>query len=222
MEIPTLKGEARKVAGSRAAARLRRAGKLPAIVYGHQIDPQAVTLDYHEVESQLRHGTHVINLDLGGEAQPCLFKDAQYDYLGSTLVHVDLARVSLTERVKVHVQLILRGQPKGVGDGGVLHQELAELEIECPALQIPDAIRVDVSELALNQVLYVKELKLDENIKAMNEPEAVVATVREPAAQVEEVTAAAVPTAEAAAGTAEPEVIAKGKAEEEEGKGKAE
>ena len=218
MEIPTLKGESRKVAGSRAAARLRRAGKLPAIVYGHQIDPQAVTLDYHEVELQLRHGTHVVNLDLGGEVQPCLFKDAQYDYLGSTLVHVDLARVSLTERVKVRVQLILRGHPKGVGEGGILHQELAELELECPALQIPDAIRVDVSELGLNQVLYVKELKLDENIKVLNEQDAVVATVREPAAVVEEVPAAAVPTAEAAAGAAEPEVIAKGKAEEEEGK----
>jgi large subunit ribosomal protein L25 len=218
MEIATLKGEARKVAGSRAAARLRRAGKLPAIVYGHQIDPQPVALDYHEVELQLRHGAHVINLELGGEVQPCLFKDAQYDYLGSTLVHVDLTRVSLTERVKVHVQLVLRGQPKGIGEGGVLHQELAELELECPALQIPDAIRVDVSGLALNQVLYVKDLTLDENLKALNELDAVVATVREPTAKAEEAEAVAVPTAEAAAGAAEPEVIAKGKAEEEEGK----
>jgi large subunit ribosomal protein L25 len=218
MEIPTLKGEPRKVAGSRAAARLRRAGKLPAIVYGHRIDPLAVTLDYHDVELQLRHGTHVVNLDLRGEVQPCLFKDAQYDHLGTKLVHVDLARVSLTERVKVRVPLMLRGQPKGTAEGGVLHQELAEVEVECPALHIPDAIRVDVSGLELNQVLYVKDMTAGENLTFLTDGEAVVATVREPMAQVEEVAAAAAPTAEAAAAAAEPEVIAKGKAEEEEGK----
>ncbi|HVP10252.1 MAG TPA: 50S ribosomal protein L25 [Phycisphaerae bacterium] len=218
MEIPTLKGEPRKVAGSRAAARLRRAGKLPAIVYGHQIEPLPVTLDYHEVELQLKHGAHVINLDVRGKVQPCLFKDAQYDHLGAKVVHVDLARVSLTERVKVRVPLVLRGQPKGTAEGGVLHQELVEMEVECPALQIPEAIRVDVSGLELNQVLYVKELTLDENLKVLTDIESVVATVREPTTKVEEVEAAAAPTAEAAAAAAEPEVIAKGKAEEEEGK----
>jgi large subunit ribosomal protein L25 len=221
MEISTLKGETRKVAGSRAAARLRRAGKLPAIVYGHQIDPVPVTLDYHEVELQLRHGAHVVNLDVRGEVQPCLFKDVQYDHLGTKLVHVDLTRVSLTERVKVRVPLVLRGQPKGISEGGVLHQELAEAEVECPALQIPDAIRVDVSGLELNQVLYVKELTTEEGLTVLTDPESVVATVREPLAAVEEVAAAAAPTAEAAAGAAEPEVIAKGKAEEEEGKAEA-
>ena len=221
MEIPTLKGEARKIAGSRAAARLRLAGKLPAIVYGHKIDPLAVTLDYHEVGLQLKHGTHVVNLDLSGQVQPCLFKDAQYDHLGAKLVHVDLARVSLTERVKVRVPVVLRGQPKGIAEGGVLHQETMEMEVECPALQIPDAIRVDVSGLELNQVLYVKELTLDPNLKVMTDVESVVATVREPTAKVEEVVAAAAPTPEAAAAAGEPEVIAKGKGEEEEGKAEA-
>ena len=182
-----------------------------------------MTLDYHEVELQLKHGTHVINLDVGGQVQPCLFKDAQYDHLGSKVVHVDLARVSLTERVKVRVALVLRGTPKGAAEGGVLHQEQAELEVECPALQIPDAIRVDVSGLELNQVLYVKELTLDPNLKVLTDLESVVATVREPTTKVEEVpaAAAATPEAAAAAATAEPEVIAKGKGEEEEGKAEA-
>ncbi len=216
MEIPTLKGEPRKAAGSRAAWRLRRAGKLPAVVYGHKQDPEPVVLDYHDVELQLRHGTHVVNLDLMGKMQPCLFKDAQYDHLGLKLLHVDLTRVSLTEKVKVRIPLQLRGNPKGVAEGGVLHHEIVELEIECPALQIPDVIRVDVSGIGLNEVMYVKDLKLDPNLEVLTDEESVVATVREPMAEEAAVTAEAAAPAETAA--AEPEVIAKGKAEEEEEK----
>ena len=219
MEIPTLKGEPRKAAGSRAASRLRRAGKLPAIIYGHKQDPEAVILDYHDVELQLRHGTHVVNLDMSGKLQPCLFKDAQYDHLGSKLLHVDLTRVSLTEKVKVRIPLELRGQAKGVADGGVLHQEIVELEVECPALQIPDVIRVDVSGLELNQVMYVKDLKLDPSLRVIRDVESVVATVREQLAPETPVAAQAAAPTEAAA--AEPEVIVKGKAEEEEGKAEA-
>lgn len=216
MEIPTLKGEPRKAAGSRAAWRLRQAGKLPAIVYGHRLDPEPVVLDYHDVEMQLRHGAHVVNLDLMGKVQPCLFKDAQYDHLGSKLLHVDLTRVSLTERVKVRIPLELRGHAKGVADGGVLHHEIVELEVECPALQIPDVIRVDISKVGLNEVMYVKDLTLDSNLKVLTDAESVVATVREPMAEEAVVAAEAAAPAETAA--AEPEVIAKGKVEEEEGK----
>lgn len=220
MEIPTLKGEPRKVAGSRAAARLRRAGKLPAIVYGHKLDPLPVALDCSDVESHLRRGTHVVNLDLQGQVQACLFKDAQYDYLGSKLVHVDLTRVSLTERVKVRVPLELRGQPKGLSEGGVLHQELVELEVECPAVQIPENIRVDVSGLELHQVLYVKDVKLEAGLKVLSDSESVVAMVREPSAKAEAAPEAA-PTEAAAAAAAEPEVITKGKGEEEAGPAEA-
>ncbi|MEE8385191.1 MAG: 50S ribosomal protein L25, partial [Dehalococcoidia bacterium] len=109
MEIPTLKGDQRKAAGTREAARLRRAGKLPGILYGHELKPVAVTLDRHDVNLLLDHGTHVVSLELDGQQQACLFKDAQYDHLGAELIHVDLARVDLTELVKVHVEVELRG-----------------------------------------------------------------------------------------------------------------
>ncbi len=216
MDIPTLKSESRKAAGTRAAKRLRLAGKLPAIVYGHKIDPLSLTLDYHEVELNLEHGTHVVNLDLNGEVQPCLFKDAQYDHLGIKLLHVDFSRVSLDERVKVHVQIEFRGQAKGIAEGGVLHHELAEIEIECPAMDIPDKIRVDVSDLGVDDVLHVKDLTLDEGHVATNDPEAVVAMVREPLVKEEDEVDAEAAAGEApASGDGEPEVITKGKGDEE-------
>ncbi|RIK66211.1 MAG: 50S ribosomal protein L25 [Planctomycetota bacterium] len=213
--IPTLKAEPRKVAGGRAAARLRKAGKLPAIVYGHKQEPEPVTLDYHAVELELKGGAHLVTLDIGGRSQPCLFKDAQYDHLGATLLHMDLTRVDLNERVKVRVPLELRGTPKGVGEGGVLRQELMELEVECLVTSIPDVIRENVSELPLNAVLHVKELHLDSGITAITDGDTVVATVRVPAVHEE------IPAAAPAEGAAEPEVIAKGKVETE-GEGEAE
>ena len=211
MDIPTIKAEPRQAAGSRAAARLRRAGKVPAIVYGHKKDPQPITLDGHSMELHLSHGAHLLNLDVGGKMQPCLIKEAQYDYLGSALVHVDLARVDLNERVKVTVPIELRGTPKGIAEGGVLRQELADIEVECLVTSIPEKIRIDVSDMALNEVMYVKDLKLASGIVATSDAENVVATVRIPITKTAEETAAAAPVE----GAAEPEVIAKGKVEEE-------
>lgn len=209
MEIPTIKAETRKAAGSRAAARLRRAGKLPAVIYGHQEAPLAVALDNHEMAKHLSHGAHVLQLDLGGKNQPVLIKDAQYDHLGMALLHVDLTRVDLNEKVKVRVPLELRGTPKGVAEGGVLRQDLGDLEVECLATNIPEKVRIDVSDMALDAVLYVKDLKLDAGLAAAGDPDAVVATCRVPAVKTEEPT-----TAPAEGASAEPEVIAKGKVEE--------
>ena len=210
MEIPTLQAESRKAAGSRAATRLRKAGKLPAIVYGRKQDPLAIAIDYHKMEQHMSHGAHLLNLDINGKVQPCLIKDAQYDHLGSTLVHIDLARVDLKDKVKVHVPLELRGTPKGAADGGVLRQDMQELEVECLVTSIPERIRIDVSDLALDQVWYVKDLKLDPGLKSTNDPDSVVATCRIPLEK-----AAVDVTAAPVEGAAEPEVIAKGKIEAE-------
>ncbi|MCH8206525.1 MAG: 50S ribosomal protein L25, partial [Chloroflexi bacterium] len=106
-----------------------RAGKLPAILYGHKREPVGLTLDRHDVEMQLAHGAHLINLEMEGRKQPCLIKDVQYDHLGSTPIHVDLTRVELDERVKVRVPIEVRGHAKGVAEGGVLFLDVAEVEI---------------------------------------------------------------------------------------------
>jgi len=215
MEIPTLKAEPRQAAGSRAAKRLRRDGKLPAIVYGRDQSPASITLDHHEVEQHLERGHRVVKLDVGGEFQPCQFKESQYDYLGSTLVHVDLVRVDLSQRVKLTVELEFRGTPKGAIEGGQLRREMTDMEIECLVAQIPELIRVDVSDLGLDDVLHVKDIALPDGITALTDPEAAVAMVRLPIAAEAE---AAPELAEGEAAAAEPEVIAKGKPEDESAK----
>lgn len=213
MEIHDITMEPRKTAGSRAAARLRRKGKLPAILYGHGETPMPVALDRHEVEIQLSHGAHLINLNMEGKMQACLIKDVQFNHLGSEPIHVDLARVDLSELVKVFVPIELRGSAKGTHEGGVLMHEMADVEIECRVSDIPEKLRVDVSHLELDQVMYVKDLPLPEGMTAVTDPESVVALVRIPAAKAATLTEGvegAAPT------TAEPEVISRGKGEEAE------
>lgn len=214
MEIPTLAVESRKSAGSRAAARLRLKGKLPAIIYGHGEAPAPITLNYREVERTLKHGAHIVNLSLGGNVQPCQFKDAQYDHLGMNIVHVDLMRIDLTQRVTLNVPIDFRGTPKGVAEGGVFRHDLTDLEIECLVAAIPESIRVDVSGLALNQILHVREIALPEGVTHVLDGDKIVAAVRLPQAVSE------MPAVPAEGGPAEPEVIAKGKAEVE-GEGEA-
>src|SRR5687768_12658201 len=153
--------------GSRASKRLRDLGLVPGVIYGHGEDVLPVTLPKIEVSRHLNKGAHVFELQVDGKQERVLVKDVQYDHLGSDVIHVDFARVSFDERVTVTVPLELKGEPKGAEEGGVLTQVMASLEIECLVLEIPDAIRHNVSEMALNDVLHIRDLKLPEGVKVM-------------------------------------------------------
>jgi large subunit ribosomal protein L25 len=152
--------------GSRAAKRLRDTGAIPGVIYGHGEDVLPVTLPRREVSIHLNKGAHVFELQVDGKQERVLVKDVQYDHLGSEVIHVDFARVSFDERVTVTVPLELKGEPKGAEEGGVLTQVIANLEVECLVLEIPDAIRHNVSEMNLNDVLHIKDLKLPTGVKA--------------------------------------------------------
>ena len=197
--------KARSELGSRANKRLRDAGHVPGVIYGHKEAVVPVTLPKRELVHHLHHGAHVFDLALDGKSEKVLVKEIQYDHLGSTVLHVDFARVSLDERVEVTVPLELKGTPKGEADGGVLTQVIAELEVECLVTDIPDVIRHNISEMALNDVLHIRDLKVPAGVRIVQDGELIVATVKE---VVEETAAAA-----AEAGSAEPEVIGR-KAEE--------
>src|SRR5271170_8288794 len=140
--------------GSRANKRLRDAGLLPGVVYGHKEAVIPITMHRKEVVTSLNLGAHVFDLNLDGKSEKVLVKDVQYDHLGTEVLHVDLARVSLTDKVKVAVPVELKGEPKGAADGGVLQQVLKQLDVECLVLEIPDVIRHNVAEMALNDVLH--------------------------------------------------------------------
>jgi len=190
--------------GSRRNKRLRDAGFVPGVIYGHKEDVVPVTLPKVELVKHLNHGAHLFALALEGKNENVLVKDVQYDHLGIEVLHVDFARVDLNERVEVTVPLVLKGEPKGEAEGGVLQQIVADLEIECLVTQIPTDIRYNVSEMGLNSVLHIKELQLPPGVRALQDEDLIVATVRE----IEEEA-----PAEGADGAAEPEVI--GKAAEE-------
>ncbi|MGA2230676.1 MAG: 50S ribosomal protein L25 [Tepidisphaeraceae bacterium] len=194
--------------GSRANKKLRDAGFLPGVVYGHKEEVVPVTLPRKEVVNHLNKGAHVFDLHMEGKSEKVLVKEVQYDHLGTNVIHVDFARVSLDEKVKVSVALELKGVPKGEADGGVLQQIVSTLEVECLVTEIPDIIRHNVAEMGLNSVLHLKEIALPAGVKALQDGELIVATVKEIIEVVE--------TTAAEGETAEPEVIGR-KAEPEAG-----
>ncbi len=206
--MATMKVQLRNEIGSRKSRRLRDSGQIPGIVYGHGQPSVAVTISEHEMGLALAHGARVLEIDLDGSIENVLIKDVQYDTFGQVILHADLARVNLDERVEVTVPILLRGTPKGAEEGGVLQQIAAEVTIECVVTAIPEEIRVPVAELALGQSLHMSDLKLPEGATLLEDPAAIVCTVSVIAEEEE----AAEP---AEGGPSEPEVLRERKTEEE-------
>jgi large subunit ribosomal protein L25 len=215
MDITTLQAEKREAHGSRAAQRLRRAGKLPGIMYGHGEAPENIIVGTHDLAGVLKHGQHLVQLQVDGQTKQVLIKDVQFDHLASTPVHVDFMRVDLHERVTVTVPLEFKGTPAGTNQGGIFESSMGDIEVECTVTDIPEVIRVNVADLKLGSAIHVRELALPPNVTAQASPDAIVCAVRAKAVE-EEAAAPAVEGAEAA----EPEIITRReKAEEGEGEG---
>ena len=178
MEMTTLKAKPRNEKGTRVSRALRKTGYIPVIIYGHGEPPESVSLNLRDVERSLERGARTLEVEVGGHAKQYLIKAVQYDHMGSTPVHVDLARVSLDERVQVRVGIELRGVAKGVADNGVMDQHLAVIEVECLVTQIPDTLHPLVTNLEVGDSLLVKDLELPEGVVAVNDAEERVATVR--------------------------------------------
>ena len=200
--------QTRSQLGSRANKRLRDTGMLPGVIYGHKEAVIPVTLPKKEVVIHLNRGTHLFDIALEGKSEKVLVKEVQYDHLGSEVIHIDFARVSLDEKVELTVPLELKGTPAGEADGGVLQQIISELEIECLVTDIPNVIRANVADMKLNDVMHIKDLQLPAGVRILQDGDLIVATVKE---VVEEA-----PTEVVEAETAEPEVIGKKKEEGEE------
>ena len=210
MEIAKLQGETRKIGGSREASRLRRQNKLPGVVYGHGLAPENVAVPRREFEIITEHGAHVLELEIGGARSAVLIKAMQFDCIGTTPTHVDFMRVDLNERVKVSVPLEFRGTPVGTAEGGVFQENMVDIEVEVVVTQIPESIRVNITDLKLGDFLHVKDLALPEGVKAISSPDAIVCAVR--AKVAEEAVVAPVEGEE----PKEPEIItAKAKPEDE-------
>lgn len=209
-ETVSLKAEVREKSGSNAAIRLRREGKLPMVVYGHGQTPISIAVNAHDFVKELHHGHRVFNVELGGKQETLLIKDVQYDYLGKSIVHADMIRVNLSERMTVKVPLEFRGVAKGTLTNGILDEVMSFLEVECGVMEIPESIKVLVRDLDLNDSLHAKDIELPAGCKLVTDPSALVVICHE--SKVVEVAAAA--PAEGEAASAEPEVITERKKEE--------
>jgi large subunit ribosomal protein L25 len=205
-----LVAERRNTRGKREAARLRKKGLVPAVLYGHKEETISLTLNQDELSKAIRHGVRVLDLKAAGKTEKALIRDVHWDHLGMELLHVDFARVAADERIVVMVPVELRGIAPGVAGGGVLDQPLHRLSVECLAIAVPESIRVNIGELQLGGVIHVRDLVLPPDVKAMADPDAVVVHVTLKQAEPEAAVAPA-PTE-----AAEPEVIGRQRTEEEE------
>jgi large subunit ribosomal protein L25 len=207
-ESVTLKATPRPGTGSRASAKLREKGLIPAIVYGHKKDNAIVAVSAEELDRAVRllH-VRMLELELDGKPETVLIREVQWDVFGKNMIHVDFERKSKTDKVKVTVPVELRNAPKQTG-GGVLDQPLHSLHVECPLGAIPEAIRIDITNLTLGAPIHVRELTLPEGVRVLEPAEAVVVQLKLPGAE-------ALPAGTPAEPGAGPEVIKKEKKAEE-------
>ncbi|HKQ57193.1 MAG TPA: 50S ribosomal protein L25 [Candidatus Eisenbacteria bacterium] len=217
MAVIPLKGNRRENLGKGGARKARAAGDIPAVLYGHGEQPVAVSIQARELDLALRAhkgGNPIVNLAVSGGEFTALIRDVQYDPLTHDILHLDFQHISLTETIEVKVAVHLTGLPLGVKDGGgILETILRELEVRCLPTAIPASIQIDVSHLNIGDSVHVREVSVPD-VTILNDGGETIATVVPPTV-MEEKAAEEVAVGDAAA-TAEPEVITKGKKDEDE------
>lgn len=209
--------EERQPGSSNVAKRMRRAGRLPAVLYGGGRETRPITVDPRLIVTILRsgHGQNtLLNLKVGdGRQQPALIHAYDVDPLSHKLVHADFLRIALDVEIEVAVPIEIVGEALGVRlDHGILDQVVREIQVKCLPADIPDTLPVDVTELGLGGTLHVSDLRVPDSVEVLADPDQTIVNVAAPTVQVEEVEEveeALIVEAE------EPEVIGKGGAEGE-------
>ena len=212
MDKIRIKAEPRSEQGTAAVRRLRRAGMIPgSVMKMKKGGTELIKLPEHDFMMAMRGRASkqlLVTLDMEGREMPALMREMQNDVLAGTPIHVDFSEVSLTEKVRVTVPVYLVGEAKGVKiGGGVLEQVLRTVEVECLPADIAEKFDVDVTNLGLDETLFVRDLALGDKFTLVTRGEYAVAVVKAP-----EGVDTAQPGA-AAATEAQPDVIKKGKEE---------
>jgi large subunit ribosomal protein L25 len=211
MASASLSGEARTDTGKGVARKLRAAGRVPAVVYGHAREPQSLSLNTRDLEKLLSHiaaGSTVVELTLGSATTKTLIREVQRHPFKKQIMHVDFQELVAGEKVIVSVPLVYVGVPEGVRlSGALLEQILHSIEVRVDPAHIPNHIDVDVAHLAMGHSLHVRDIVLPEGLEVLSEEDATICAVIAPRAVVEAVAEGdAVP---------EPELIRKAKEEED-------
>jgi len=215
MASASLSAEARSDKGKGVARKLRAAGRVPAVVYGHAREAQSlslVTRDLEKLLSQISAGSTVVELSIGSAVTKTLIREVQRHPFKKQILHVDFQELVAGEKVTVEIPLVFVGTPEGVRlSGALLEQILHSIEVLVDPANIPNHIDVDVTNLAMGHSLHVNELTLPEGLEVLTDEDATVCAVVAPRAVVEET-----PVEGVEAAPAEPELIRKTKEEEEE------
>lgn len=206
----TIEVVARTSGGSRESRRLRRAGMVPAILYGHGEKCVELAAKREAIEAMVRHGSRFVELK-GAVKESAVVRELQWDARGSEPLHIDLLRVSKSDRIKVSVPIDLKGECPGHRAGGVVNLIMHEIELECTAESIPERIHALVGGLELGHSIKVRDLDLPKGATAVADAEETVVTCMLPGKKAEET---------GVSGPLEPEVI--GRKAEEEGEAEAE
>ena len=214
----TLEVSRREATGKEAAKKLRRDGKVPAVVYGGHKEPVAITVDRKAVSELIQKSQHGIRsvflLKMAGTDQQrhAMIKEVTIDPISRKMEHIDFVRVLMDEKVRVTVPVHLNGTAIGVKEGGLLDFQVRDVHVECLPTAIPDSIDVDVTPLGSHDYYRVRDLAMPEGVRVLDDPERVVVGVTHARAEISEAAAEEV----TAATPAEPELIKKGKPEAEE------
>ena len=180
--------ENRSEAGKGAARRLRASGRVPAVLYGHGTKPQHLSVDARQFGQALRTDAGVnvlISLEVGRDQHLTLAKEIQRHPVKGTLIHVDFIQVRRGEKVHVQVPVHLVGEAPGAREGGILDQDLYQLNVEAEVTAVPEAVDADVSGLGIGDVLRVADLKAPDGAVILDDPEASVVSVVAPTVEAE-------------------------------------
>lgn len=215
MERFQLQSEPRDGAGKGVSRKLRMKGRLPAVLYGRRDDPMGLSVSEVEMKGILRKhpDSPIVDLTIsGGSAINAIVRDVQRHPASGKLIHIDLQRIRLDEKLRVEVHVHVHGNPAGVKDqGGILEHGTRSVNVLCLPTQIPNSIDVDASALMIHHSIKIKDIAAAyPDVEFLDDEETMLATVIPP-----NVEAAAVPVAGAEPGVAEPELIRKPGAEAE-------
>jgi large subunit ribosomal protein L25 len=209
MDQEVINAERRAETGTVVTRRLRRDGRIPAVLYGHKEETIPVSLPIDQVDHLVAAHLKMVSLQIDGKTEQALVKQVQFDTFGDTVLHLDLERVRMDEVIEVECAIELTGTAKGAAAGGVMDKPLNDVTVRCTPANIPESIRVSVNELEIGDSLTVADLEAPPATEIVTDPDSVVVVIHPPALVEEE------EEEEVEPGPEEPEVIGR-KAEEEE------
>ncbi len=207
MEKFVLQAQPRSERGSRRMDKIRASGRIPAVIYGHKQENRPITFDTKEIAGFIHAGHRFLTVSIAGVEEYGMLKEVQYDSYGSQVIHVDIARIDIHEKITTPVRIETTGIPKGISQGGNFDLSRHEVLVEGSASAIPEKIVVPVAALELGHVLRIKDLPPIPGCRYMDDPEGAVASVL--LKKIEEAPVAGAPVPEM------PEVIAKKQDEDE-------